>query len=62
MARSAARQREPHPDALPQWIRPQLTELVKQAPEGRDWLHEIHNWEIILSSAISVQPFAPSTA
>src|SRR5258708_6055085 len=23
------------------WIRPQLAALVKQAPDGRDWLHEI---------------------
>jgi DNA ligase D-like protein (predicted ligase) len=27
--------------ALPQWIRPQLTELVDAAPDGADWLHEI---------------------
>jgi ATP-dependent DNA ligase len=26
---------------LPQWIRPQLTQLVKEAPEGPEWLHEI---------------------
>ncbi len=26
---------------LPQWIRPQLTELVDDAPEGEQWLHEI---------------------
>jgi bifunctional non-homologous end joining protein LigD len=26
---------------LPEWIRPQLTQLVKDAPEGPDWLHEI---------------------
>jgi bifunctional non-homologous end joining protein LigD len=26
---------------LPQWIRPQLTELVDEAPDGPDWLHEI---------------------
>ena len=26
---------------LPQWIRPQLTELVDEAPEGSGWLHEI---------------------
>jgi bifunctional non-homologous end joining protein LigD len=38
MARSAAR-RTPVP--LPEWIRPQLTQLVKTAPEGSDWLHEI---------------------
>ena len=27
--------------ALPGWIKPQLTKLVDQAPEGPGWLHEI---------------------
>src|SRR5271167_4166411 len=27
--------------ALPEWIRPQLTRLVQQAPDGMEWLHEI---------------------
>ena len=27
--------------ALPQWVRPQLTQLVDAAPDGDDWLHEI---------------------
>ena len=27
--------------ALPEWVRPQLTELVNAAPEGSEWLHEI---------------------
>jgi len=27
--------------ALPQWVRPQLTELVDAAPDGDQWLHEI---------------------
>ena len=27
--------------ALPQWIPPQLTELIDVAPEGDTWLHEI---------------------
>jgi ATP-dependent DNA ligase len=27
--------------ALPEWIQPQLTELVDEAPEGSGWLHEI---------------------
>jgi hypothetical protein len=26
---------------LPQWVRPQLTQLVGTAPEGDQWLHEI---------------------
>jgi DNA ligase D-like protein (predicted ligase) len=31
----------PEAAALPQWIKPQLTELVDVAPEGPPWLHEI---------------------
>src|SRR6202049_1358880 len=27
--------------ALPQWVPPQLTQLVDAAPEGEQWLHEI---------------------
>ena len=27
--------------ALPRWIRPQLTQLVDEAPDGEQWLHEI---------------------
>src|SRR5437763_1243505 len=27
--------------ALPTWIKPQLAALVKVAPDGNDWLHEI---------------------
>jgi bifunctional non-homologous end joining protein LigD len=27
--------------AVPQWVRPQLTQLVDAAPEGDQWLHEI---------------------
>src|SRR4051812_32195816 len=41
--RTAARrttQSEPH-GQLPSWIQPQLTELVKEAPSGPDWLHEL---------------------
>jgi bifunctional non-homologous end joining protein LigD len=26
---------------LPEWIKPQLTQLVDQAPDGDQWLHEI---------------------
>src|ERR1700686_4309958 len=26
---------------LPTWIQPQLSRLVKDAPDGSDWLHEI---------------------
>ena len=38
MARSARAERV---RPLPEWIRPQLTELVDAAPEGPDWLNEI---------------------
>jgi hypothetical protein len=40
MARSVAPRRTAAAP-LPEWIRPQLTELVDQAPDGPDWLHEI---------------------
>ena len=36
MARTAAAKA-----ALPDWIRPQLTQLVSEAPDGDQWLHEI---------------------
>src|ERR1700757_2684374 len=39
MSRSVARPRIAAP--LPQWIRPQLTQLVDAAPDGDAWLHEI---------------------
>jgi bifunctional non-homologous end joining protein LigD len=39
MGRSVARRRTAAP--LPEWIRPQLTQLVDAAPEGDQWLHEI---------------------
>jgi ATP-dependent DNA ligase len=41
MARSVARRSGSAQTGLPQWIRPQLTELVDAAPEGDQWLHEI---------------------
>jgi ATP-dependent DNA ligase len=40
MARSVARRRA-DAAAPPQWIKPQLTQLVDAAPDGPDWLHEI---------------------
>ena len=40
MARPLARKRSAAA-ALPEWIPPQLTQLVEAAPEGDDWLHEI---------------------
>jgi hypothetical protein len=39
MARPVARR--PHAAALPEWVPPQLTQLVDTAPEGDQWLHEI---------------------
>ena len=27
--------------ALPAWVKPQLTKLVDQAPDGPEWLHEL---------------------
>ena len=41
MARSVARQRRNDAAALPEWIAPQLTQLVEAAPKGDQWLHEI---------------------
>src|SRR5712672_1097386 len=39
MARPVAR--SSRAAALPQWVPPQLTQLVDAAPEGDQWLHEI---------------------
>jgi DNA ligase D-like protein (predicted ligase) len=41
MARGLARRRHAEAAALPQWVRPQLTQLVEAAPDGDQWLHEI---------------------
>jgi ATP-dependent DNA ligase len=41
MARPLGGRRRAETVALPGWIKPQLTRLVDQAPEGPDWLHEI---------------------
>jgi DNA ligase D-like protein (predicted ligase) len=41
MARSLARQRRNDAAALPEWIAPQLTQLVEAALRGDQWLHEI---------------------
>jgi ATP-dependent DNA ligase len=41
MARGVARPRRSEVAALPEWIRPQLTELVDAEPDGDQWLHEI---------------------
>src|SRR5215468_2364431 len=39
MARSATR--TPTTAPLPDWVMPQLTQLVEAAPDGDGWLHEI---------------------
>src|SRR6266478_2443535 len=41
MARPVTRRPATDAAGLPQWIRPQLTELVDAAPDGPEWLHEI---------------------
>jgi bifunctional non-homologous end joining protein LigD len=41
MARPLARRPGTEAAVLPQWIRPQLTQLVDAAPDGDAWLHEI---------------------
>jgi DNA ligase D-like protein (predicted ligase) len=41
MTRSLAESRRAEATALPSWIKPQLTKLVDQPPEGPEWLHEI---------------------
>jgi DNA ligase D-like protein (predicted ligase) len=40
MPRTVARQRA-NAAALPEWVAPQLTQLVDAAPDGDGWLHEI---------------------
>jgi bifunctional non-homologous end joining protein LigD len=41
MPRPVAPRSRSDPPALPEWIRPQLTQLVDAAPDGDQWLHEI---------------------
>ena len=41
MTRSLAEGRRAEATALPGWVKPQLTKLVDQPPEGPEWLHEI---------------------
>jgi bifunctional non-homologous end joining protein LigD len=40
-ARPPAARRRTEATAPPNWVKPQLTKLVDQAPEGSEWLHEI---------------------
>jgi hypothetical protein len=41
MAKLKANAVRVRPAELPQWIKPQLTRLVDEPPDGPDWLHEI---------------------
>src|SRR5215468_8248125 len=41
MPRTVAGRRRSDTAALPEWIAPQLTQLVEAAPKGDQWLHEI---------------------
>ena len=41
MTRSPPGRRRAEATALPAWVKPQLTKLVDQAPEGPDWVHEL---------------------
>jgi bifunctional non-homologous end joining protein LigD len=41
MVRSLDQWRRGEATALPAWIKPQLTKLVDEPPEGVEWLHEI---------------------
>jgi bifunctional non-homologous end joining protein LigD len=41
MAKLKANAARLRPAELPQWIKPQLTRLVDEPPDGPDWLHEI---------------------
>jgi ATP-dependent DNA ligase len=40
-ARPLAGRRRAEATALPGWIKPQLTKLVDEPPEGPEWLHEL---------------------
>jgi bifunctional non-homologous end joining protein LigD len=41
MTRSLAGRQRGEATALPGWIKPQLTKLVDQSPDGPQWLHEL---------------------
>ena len=41
MLRSLAGRQRGEATALPGWIKPQLTKLVDQPPDGPEWLHEL---------------------
>jgi bifunctional non-homologous end joining protein LigD len=39
--RTSPARRRAEATALPAWVKPQLTKLVDQAPDGLEWLHEL---------------------
>src|SRR5438067_10365332 len=41
MTRSLAGRQRGEATALPAWVKPQLTKLVGEPPDGPEWLHEI---------------------
>ena len=41
MARPLAGPRRAEATALPSWVKPQVSKLVDEPPEGPEWLHEI---------------------
>jgi ATP-dependent DNA ligase len=41
MTRAPAGNRRTEATALADWVKPQLTKLVDQPPEGPEWLHEL---------------------
>src|ERR1700716_4169292 len=41
MTRSLAGERRAEATALPSWVKPQLTKLVDEPPDGPEWLQEI---------------------
>lgn len=41
MARPLGGRRRAEATTLPGWIKPQLTKLVDQPPDGSEWLHEL---------------------
>jgi bifunctional non-homologous end joining protein LigD len=41
MVRTLEGRQRREPTALPAWIKPQLTKLVDQPPDGSEWLHEL---------------------
>ena len=47
---------------LPAWIPPQLTQLVDEAPDGPDWLHEIKFDSLERNPIPSAKPTAESRA